>query len=161
MDVRSLILIYRSIENTSIDQIKIENKNIKLRMVKGEEAVESELKLPISPYLKMDNYEGEEAGLVPDKKGASVNNNDICSTHVGFFSRFDKAAGKQYVKLRDVINKGDVIGTITVLDMQHEVIANQEGKIIHFLVEEGQPVEYGQPLVRLEKPVNKDGSNNQ
>ena len=79
-------------------------------------------------------------------------NNDICANQVGFFSRFDKVAKKQYVKLRDVVKKGDIVGIIMVLDMHYEVIADKGGKIVNFLVEEAQPVEYGQPLIRLEKP---------
>jgi biotin carboxyl carrier protein len=81
---------------------------------------------------------------------AAPQKNDICSKNIGFFSRFNPKSKKQYIKLRDVIKVGDVLGVVRAMHVDQEIVADKTGKVTHFLVEEGQPVEYGQPLVRLE-----------
>jgi acetyl-CoA carboxylase biotin carboxyl carrier protein len=69
---------------------------------------------------------------------------------VGIFTRLNPKTKEAYVKLRDVVKKGDVIAHIRVLGHLQDVVVDEEGKIKEILVEEGQPVEYGQPLFRLE-----------
>lgn len=75
---------------------------------------------------------------------------DVTSKWVGVFTRLNPKTKEAYVKLRDVVKTGDVIAHIRVLGHLQDVVADQDGKIKEILVEEGQPVEYGQPLFRLE-----------
>lgn len=55
------------------------------------------------------------------------------------------AAGEQ-------VSSGEVVGTIEVLGIAHEVRVDQTGTVLDVLVHDGEPVEYGQPLVRLGPP---------
>jgi acetyl-CoA carboxylase biotin carboxyl carrier protein len=49
-----------------------------------------------------------------------------------------------------VLKEGDVVGIVRAMHVDQEILADKGGKIVEILVEEGQPVEYGQPLIRLE-----------
>ena len=55
-----------------------------------------------------------------------------------------------YKKEGDPVALGDVIGLIEVMKSFHEVVAEVEGKVVSFLVENEAPVQAGQPLVVLE-----------
>jgi acetyl-CoA carboxylase biotin carboxyl carrier protein len=52
----------------------------------------------------------------------------------------------------DSVEEGQTIGYIDVLGVSHEVFAPAAGVIERFLVMDGQPVEYGQPLARIVPP---------
>jgi acetyl-CoA carboxylase biotin carboxyl carrier protein len=58
------------------------------------------------------------------------------------------------VKPGDAVSHGQVIGAIEALGMPTSVDAPQAGTIAELLVQDGAPVEYGQPLLLLRKPVH-------
>ncbi|MGL4389062.1 MAG: acetyl-CoA carboxylase biotin carboxyl carrier protein [Brevinema sp.] len=76
---------------------------------------------------------------------------DIVSPAVGIFERSNPRTGEYYLKLRDIVKIGQIVGHVLVLGVRHDVIANISGKIIEMLVEDEQPIEYGQPIFRVEK----------
>lgn len=75
---------------------------------------------------------------------------DIVSPAVGIFERSNPRTGEYYIKLRDIIKVGQIIGHVLVLGVRHDVIADVSGKIVDILIEDEQPIEYGQPIIRLE-----------
>ncbi|MGI5836708.1 MAG: acetyl-CoA carboxylase biotin carboxyl carrier protein [Chloroflexota bacterium] len=73
----------------------------------------------------------------------------IPASAVGLFFRSEKHSGPPKVDAGDKVMVGDVIGFIQVVNVPHAVHSPYEGIIESFLAENGQPVEYGQPLVSL------------
>jgi len=73
----------------------------------------------------------------------------VQATAVGLFYRSEKRSGPPKIEVGDRIAVGDVLGYIEVMRLPHSVLSTGEGIVDAFLVEEGQPVEYGQPLVAL------------
>lgn len=55
-----------------------------------------------------------------------------------------------FVKVGDTIAKGDVVCIIEAMKFMNEVVSEVSGKIIEVLVEDGEFVEFGQPLFRVE-----------
>lgn len=66
----------------------------------------------------------------------------VNAAQVGFFDPLPDLAGKQ-------VAKGDVLGTIHALGIDNEVRAPQDGKIHRLLVDAGEGVEFGQPLMEI------------
>lgn len=79
---------------------------------------------------------------------------DIVSPTVGIFERSNPKTEEYYVKLRDFVKEGQIVGQVKVLGVHYDVLAPISGKIIEILIEDEQPIEYGQPIMRLEE---KDG----
>lgn len=73
----------------------------------------------------------------------------IVSPMVGTFYRAPSPGAEPFVKEGDSIKKGQVIGIIEAMKLLNEVEADQDGVVKEFAVENGQPVEFGQPLVIL------------
>ncbi len=48
-----------------------------------------------------------------------------------------------------IINKGDKLGMVESVSLQHELVADRTGKLLEILTTDGDPVEYGQPLLVL------------
>lgn len=72
---------------------------------------------------------------------------------VGVFSRSDKPSGPPRVEVGSRIKAGDVLGYIQVMTIPHGVVSTHDGIVEGFLVEDGQPVEYGQPLASIRPPA--------
>jgi acetyl-CoA carboxylase biotin carboxyl carrier protein len=74
----------------------------------------------------------------------------ISSPMVGTFYRAPSPDAKPYVEVGAVVEKGDVVCIIEAMKMMNEIQAEVRGRVSRILVENGQPVEYEQPLFLLE-----------
>lgn len=69
---------------------------------------------------------------------------------VGVFYTAPSPEADPYVKVGSVVNKGDVVCIIEAMKLMNEVTATQSGTIKEILAENGDIVEYGQPLFVVE-----------
>lgn len=74
----------------------------------------------------------------------------ITSPMVGTFYRAPSPDAKFYVEIGTVVEKGDVVCIIEAMKMMNEIQAESRGRVVKILVENGQPIEYEQPLFLLE-----------
>ena len=68
---------------------------------------------------------------------------------LGTFYRAPGPGEPEFVDVGEEITVGQTIGIIEAMKIMNEIAAETGGMIVEFLVESGQPVEYGQPLLRL------------
>lgn len=80
----------------------------------------------------------------------------IPSPMVGTFYRAPSPDAKPYVEVGTVVEKGDVVCIIEAMKMMNEIQAEARGRVVKIFVENGQPVEYEQPLFLLE-PLSMEG----
>jgi acetyl-CoA carboxylase biotin carboxyl carrier protein len=76
---------------------------------------------------------------------------EIKAPMVGTFYRSPAPDADPYVEVSQVIKKGQVVCIIEAMKLMNEIEAELDGRIVEVLVENGQPVEYNQPLFRLEQ----------
>jgi acetyl-CoA carboxylase biotin carboxyl carrier protein len=74
----------------------------------------------------------------------------ITSPMVGTFYRAASPDAKPYVDVGSVVEKDDVVCIIEAMKMMNEIRAEVRGRVRKILIENGQPVEYEQPLFLLE-----------
>jgi acetyl-CoA carboxylase biotin carboxyl carrier protein len=74
----------------------------------------------------------------------------ICSPFVGTFYRAPSPDSEPYVKEGQTIKKGDVLCIIEAMKLMNEIESEVSGKIVSILVENGQPVEFGEPLFLID-----------
>ena len=68
---------------------------------------------------------------------------------LGTFYRAPGPGEPDFVDVGEEITVGQTIGIIEAMKIMNEIAAETGGMIVEFLVQSGQPVEYGQPLLRL------------
>src|SRR5262249_54061936 len=73
---------------------------------------------------------------------------------VGIFRANMRPGGRPLVSRGSVVREGQIVGAIEALQVYNEVEASEAGTVREVLVRDGQPVEYGQPLLRLAPPQN-------
>ncbi len=147
MDPKLIENILEALDRTDTRYFKVEDSKKKIEIVRSlQESQKTNLQIPL-----------ESPGIIKqEEQGETSDHHDITSPYVGFFRRSESKDGsKPVVKLREVVNEGKIIAYIQSMSLQYEVISDIHGKIVEVLVEDGQAVEYGQPLFRL-KPVSED-----
>jgi acetyl-CoA carboxylase biotin carboxyl carrier protein len=88
------------------------------------------------PARTEESMAAEERSLVP-------------APAVGIFHRAEKQSGAPSVQEGARVKPGDVLGMIEVIGVPHPIRSTSEGTVESFLVEDGQAVEYGQPIVAI------------
>jgi acetyl-CoA carboxylase biotin carboxyl carrier protein len=79
----------------------------------------------------------------------------IKSPIVGTFYRSASPKAEPFVKVGDVVREGQVLCIIEAMKLMNEIESEVEGKVARILVENGQPVEYGQPLFAIKPSVSR------
>ena len=81
---------------------------------------------------------------------AAANMREQVSPMVGTFYRSPSPDAEAFVRTGDRISKGDVLCIVEAMKVLNEIEAEYDGILREILVENGQPVEYGQALFRIE-----------
>ncbi|MEH1015202.1 biotin/lipoyl-containing protein [Micromonospora sp. CPCC 206060] len=76
---------------------------------------------------------------------------------VGTFYRAAEPGGKPFVEVGEQIRPGQVIGIVEAMKLMNQIAADQTGTVLELLVADGEPVEFGQPLLRLLPASNGGG----
>lgn len=74
----------------------------------------------------------------------------LTSPFVGTFYRTPAPDQPSFVELGAVVKKGQILCIVEAMKLMNEIEAEVAGKVAEVLVENGQPVEFGQPLFRIE-----------
>ena len=80
-----------------------------------------------------------------DKKTFTVN-----SPFVGTFYRSASPDTPSFVEIGSVVKKGQVLCIVEAMKLMNEIEADQAGRLVEMLIQNGSPVEYGEPLFRFE-----------
>jgi acetyl-CoA carboxylase biotin carboxyl carrier protein len=73
----------------------------------------------------------------------------VTSPFVGTFYRKPNPDSQVYVSLNEKVEKGQVLCIVEAMKLMNEIEADVSGTVVAILVEDGSPVEYGQPLFKI------------
>jgi acetyl-CoA carboxylase biotin carboxyl carrier protein len=82
--------------------------------------------------------------------GEPANLEEIMSPMVGTFYRASSPGSAPYVQIGHEIKEGTVVCMIEAMKLKNEINAEVKGTVVEILVENGMPVQYGQPLMRVQ-----------
>lgn len=94
---------------------------------------------------------GGSLSLIPAEK-AEERGNMITSPFVGTFYRAPTPDGASFVEVGQTVHKGQVVCIVEAMKLMNEIESDVDGKVLEVLAGNGEHVEYGQPLFRIEKP---------
>jgi acetyl-CoA carboxylase biotin carboxyl carrier protein len=87
-----------------------------------------------------------EKAVEPEVVPAEPEGHELKSPMVGTFYRSSGPGAKPFVEVGQAVKSGETVCIIEAMKLLNEIEADQDGIIKSILVENGQPVEYGQPL---------------
>jgi acetyl-CoA carboxylase biotin carboxyl carrier protein len=143
--IKKLIKI---LEEADITALAVEEEGMKIE-VRREKGV-GQMVMP-APQQSSQSHgktsEGGKAGGGEEEEGLSA----ITSPMVGTFYRAPSPESPAYVDIGDRVTSGKVVCIIEAMKLFNEIEAEVSGTVAKILVENGQPVEYGQKLLLIKK----------
>jgi acetyl-CoA carboxylase biotin carboxyl carrier protein len=89
------------------------------------------------------------AGPAAEQEAREPEGHVIRSPMVGTFYRASAPGAKAFVQVGDTVKSGDTLCIIEAMKLLNEIESDRDGTVKAILVENGQPVEYGEPLIIL------------
>ena len=129
----------------NLSELIIDSKELTLTVRRGGTAVAVQALPPAPVYALAPAAAGAPAAApaVADKSHV------VTSPFVGTFYRRPNPDSPNYVALQDKVDKGQVLCIIEAMKLMNEIEADVAGTVLAILVEDGSPVEYGQPLFKI------------
>ncbi len=144
-DIEKVRELLKSLEASSVEELEIETEGLKLRVKfkRGEAPATAVEKVPATTNVEV--VKEPEAEEKPEENYFVVE-----SPMVGTFYRAPAPGAEPFVKEGDYVEKGQTLCIIEALKVMNEIESEVSGIVRKILVENGQPVEYGQPLFYIE-----------
>ena len=135
------------LEASDLEEIEIQEGEESVRLVKKQpQNAVSEIPATIVDTSKYKTSEIKEEAD-DSKSEAMVDGEVITSPMVGTFYAASSPGAKPFISVGDVVNEGDVVCIVEAMKMMNEIKSDFSGKVSAILVENSEPVEFGQSLV--------------
>jgi len=146
MDLRKLKTLIDLVSESNVSELEITEADGKVRIVKqGAAPVAYAMPVAAAPAPVAAAPVAPAVPEEPVETGHVVK-----SPMVGTFYRSSSPGAKSFAEVGDVVKSGQPVCIIEAMKIMNEIEADQDGTITKILVENGQPVEYGQPLFIVE-----------
>lgn len=142
MDLRKLKTLIDLVSESNVSELEITEAEGKVRIVKSSAAP-----VMMQPVAMVAT---PIAPAVAEAPPAAPAGHTVKSPMVGTFYRSSSPGAKPYVELGSVVKEGETICIIEAMKILNEIEADKAGTITRILSENGQAVEYGQPLFIIE-----------
>ena len=152
MNQKELKELIEFLKEQDIAEFELERGDVKVRIKRGTPIAIAPVQLPISAPIV------STAGAVPpvappaapsSSKSADEGLHQVKSPIVGTFYESPSPGSPPFVKPGDTVEAGQVLCIIEAMKLMNEIEADASGEIVKRLVNNGQPVEYGQPLFSI------------
>ncbi len=147
MDLRKLKTLIELVESSGIAELEISEGEERVRITRTAASVQQAYAPAPQPVIAaaVSTTETGAPAAVPAKP-AVAEGHVVKSPMVGTFYRSASPGSKAFVDVGQSVNSGDTLCIIEAMKLLNEIEADQSGVIKAILVENGQPVEFGQPL---------------
>ncbi len=148
MDLRKLKTLIDLVAESGIAELEITEGEGKVRIVKFSQAVQPVAYAAPAAYATAPAPVGEAAPAVPAAAPAApvVQGHTVKAPMVGTFYRASNPAAPAFVEVGQTVKEGEPLCIIEAMKLLNEIEAYKSGVIKEILVQNGEPVEYGQPL---------------
>lgn len=156
MDIRKIKKLIELVEESGISELEISE---------GEESVRISRSAPAASFPMMQqayaapmmqqqpalaNAVATTAAVEAPAAAAEISGHIVRSPMVGTFYRTPSPDAKAFVEVGQKVNVGDTLCIVEAMKMMNQIEADKAGVVKAILLENGQPVEYDEPLVVIE-----------
>jgi acetyl-CoA carboxylase biotin carboxyl carrier protein len=153
MDIRKVKKLIELLEESGIAEIEIREGEESVRISRQQQGT---MVMAQPNYMQMQQAPAVAAAAAPAPAATSApvvtepQGHQVKSPMVGTFYRASAPGAKPFVEIGDSITAGATICIIEAMKMLNQIEADVSGKVTAILIENGQPVEFGQPLFIIE-----------
>ncbi len=160
MDLKLIKSIITLISDSDVDQVSIEEGDFKIKVKKSADienvTYNQSAPAPVQPSAPAQPAapvtpakSGEESNS--DNSGSTAKGETVKSPIVGTFYKAPSPDSDPFVSVGDKISKGDTLCIVEAMKIMNEIEAEFGGTVQEILLDDGQPVEFDQPLFIISK----------
>tara|TARA_B100001013_G_scaffold181567_1_gene109247 strand:- start:1591 stop:2037 length:447 start_codon:yes stop_codon:yes gene_type:complete len=147
MDIRKVKKLIEMLEASELEEIEIQEGEESVRLVKKQShSVISDVS---STNENLTSIKSPTDHETPPKESVETEGDTITSPMVGTFYAAASPGAKPFVSIGDEIMEGDVVCIVEAMKMMNEIKSDFSGIVTAILVENSEPVEFGQSLFRI------------
>lgn len=154
MEIENLIKLIKTVSESDLTGLKYEENGVKLHLTKKKDQVHAAA--PAAAYGADQAVSDINVPSVKEAENTEVTASQkpagkiVESPLVGTFYAAPAEDAAPFVSVGDTVKKGQTLAIIEAMKLMNEIESEYDGTIAEILVENGQPVEYGQPLFRIQ-----------
>ncbi len=152
MDIRKVKKLIELLEESNIDEIEIKEgeESVRISRNTGVSAPVYAAPAPVAaPAAAAPAAAAPAPAATAAEEAPQTNGHVVQSPMVGTFYRSPSPSSPAFVEVGQNVKVGDVICIVEAMKMMNQIEADKAGVIEAILVEDGQPVEFDQPLVTI------------
>jgi acetyl-CoA carboxylase biotin carboxyl carrier protein len=150
MDLRKLKKLIDLVQESGIGEIEITEGEEKVRISRHGAAAPMMVAAPPMQQVSLGAPQAAAPGAEPAAVPAEPKGHTLKSPMVGTFYRAPSPGAPSFVEVGQSVSKGQTLCIIEAMKLLNEIESDVAGTVKSILVENGQPVEYGQPLFLIE-----------
>ena len=151
MDLRKLKTLIDLVSESNISELEITEADGKVRIVKADPVAPAQQMMQVPHMMMAAPAAAPAAGAAPEPAAAPAETgHTVKSPMVGTFYRSANPGSKAFAEVGDTVKEGQPICIIEAMKIMNEIEADKSGTVARILCENGQAVEFGQPLFIIE-----------
>ena len=151
MDIRKVKKLIEMLEESNLNEIEIKEGEESVKLVKAQvSSIKEQIVSSVNEAPKISSTENRDQENSEMEKEEQILGKTVDSPMVGTFYGAPNPGADDFVSVGDKISEGDVLCIIEAMKMMNEVKSDFSGTVKQVLVENAEPVEFGQALFVVE-----------
>lgn len=154
MEFENLLTLIKTVSDSELTDFDYEENGTRIRLKKKKETVVVSGASSNVPVMGLENIQTVENAAAVNTANTQADNSEpegmlIKSPLVGTFYAAPAEDADPFVSVGDQVKKGQTLAIVEAMKLMNEIESDFDGKVAEIYVENGQAVEYGQPLFRI------------
>ena len=150
MNIKEIKEMIELMNDNGLSELELQKNGLTIRLRKGAGGYVEQVAAPVAVSAYPAKASAAPAAAPEVSAAAGGKHDEIKSPMVGTFYKAPSPDSPSYVKPGDEIEEGQVVCIIEAMKLMNEIKSEVKGKLISVLVENADPVEFGQPLFLIE-----------
>ena len=154
MEFENLLTLIKTVSDSELTDFDYEENGTRIRLKKKKETVVVSGTSSNVPVMGLENIQTVENAAAVNTANTQADNSEpegmvVKSPLVGTFYAAPAEDADPFVSVGDPVKKGQTLAIVEAMKLMNEIESDFDGKVAEIYVENGQAVEYGQPLFRI------------
>ena len=154
MEFENLLTLIKTVSDSELTDFDYEENGTRIRLKKKKETVVVSGASSDVPVMGLENIRTVENVAAVNTANTQADNSEpegmiVKSPLVGTFYAAPAEDADPFVSVGDQVKKGQTLAIVEAMKLMNEIESDFDGKVAEIYVENGQAVEYGQPLFRI------------
>ena len=154
MEFENLLTLIKTVSDSELTDFDYEENGTRIRLKKKKETIVVSGTSSNVPVMGLENIRTVENVAAVNTANTQADNSEpegmiVKSPLVGTFYAAPAEDADPFVSVGDQVKKGQTLAIVEAMKLMNEIESDFDGKVAEIYVENGQAVEYGQPLFRI------------